>query len=172
MIGPSECGNPGSAVTLTHGVRIEPRPYDDPDAATLVNALYAEQVDTYGYADLPDRDVAQDYDPPHGLFLVAYGSDGLAVGCGGVRTYDRQERVAEVRKMYVRLDWRGRGIGRLVLERLEAHAADDGARRLILETGDLNDAAIRLYAATGYEPIPSYVSGRRESNRAFAKQLG
>ena len=122
-----ERGDPGSAVTLTHGVRIEPCRYDDPGAAELVNELYSEQVDTYGYADLPDRDVARDYDQPGGLFLLALGSGGQAVGCGGVRTYDRQQRVAEIRKMYVRPDWRGRGVGRLVLEQLEAHAAGNGA---------------------------------------------
>lgn len=42
---------------------------------------------------------------------------------------------------------------------------------MILETGALNTAAIHLYVSAGYQPIASYVHGRREANRAFAKSL-
>ena len=79
--------------------------------------------------------------------------------------------MAEVRKMYVLPDYRGLGLGRRILAQLEQHAIDQGARRLILETGALNGAAVGLYVAVGYRPIPSYVPGRRSTNRAFAKPL-
>jgi hypothetical protein len=80
------------------------RPYDDPDAQRLVRALYAEQRATYGVADPLSRDPVGDYVQPSGLFLVAYRSAGLAVGCGGYRTYDQGEHVVEMRKMYVHPD--------------------------------------------------------------------
>ena len=152
-------------------IRLVARPYDDPDAQRLVRALYAEQRQTYGFADPPSRDPAGDYAQPSGLFLVAYTSTGLPMGCGGCRTYDQGEYVAEVRKMYVDPDQRGHGLGRRILNHLEQDAAGRGARKMLLETGALNVSAIRLYTAAGYLPIPSYVQGRRKANRAFAKTL-
>jgi GNAT superfamily N-acetyltransferase len=146
------------------------RPYDDPDAQRLVRALYAEQRETYGFADPPNRDPV-DYVQPSGLFLVAYTSTGQAVGCGGCRTYDQGERVAEVRKMYVHPDQRGHGLGRRILNHLEQDAAGRGAHKMLLETGALNVSAVRLYTAAGYLPIPSYVPRRSKANRAFAKTL-
>lgn len=163
------CSHPEDIVLSM--IRLVARPYEDPDAQRLIRALYAEQVDTYGFADPPGRDVAGDYVQPRGLLLVAYSSAGEPVGCGGYRTYDKDEQIAEVRKMYVRPAERGLGLGRQLLSQLEHEAADHGARRMLLETGALNTSAIGLYTASGYEAIPSYVEGRRQTNRAFAKQL-
>ncbi len=152
-------------------IQLVARSYDDPDAQMLVKALYGEQLDTYGFADSPEAEVASDYVEPCGLLLVACTSSGQPVGCGGYRTYDQGARVAEVRKMFVTPDYRGHGLARRILSQLERQAVELGARRIVLETGALNGAAIRLYLATGYRPIPSYVPGRRSTNRAFAKTL-
>ncbi|MFD7158314.1 GNAT family N-acetyltransferase [Kribbella sp. NPDC059898] len=152
-------------------IRLVARPFDSPDAQRLIRALYAEQLDTYGFADSPDREASGDYDPPRGLLLVAYSPAGEPIGCGGYRTYNQAEQVAEVRKMYVRPAERGQGVGRQLLSQLEQEAAEHGACRMLLETGSLNSSAIGLYAASGYEAIQSYVTGRRLTNRAFAKQL-
>jgi GNAT superfamily N-acetyltransferase len=152
-------------------IRLVVRPYEDPDAQRLIRALYVEQLDTYGFADPPDRDVAGDYMEPSGMLLVAYTVEGRPVGCGGYRTYEASEHIAEVRKMYVHPEQRGHGLGRRILNQLEQQAAEHGARTMLLETGVLNVAAIGLYSAAGYLPIPSYVKGRHEANRAFAKTL-
>ncbi|TDD59338.1 GNAT family N-acetyltransferase [Kribbella antibiotica] len=125
----------------------------------------------YGFADSPESQAVSDYGEPRGLLLVGYKPSGEPVGCGGYRTYDRQERLVEVRKMFVSPDNRGQGLGRRILDHLEQHAATHGARGILLETGSLNRAAIRLYSGAGYQPIPSYVPGRCELNRAFAKSL-
>jgi len=150
--------------------------YDDPDAARMVNGLYAEQVATYGFADRPELDAPVTYQPPAGRFVVAYtphsGSAAAeAVGCGGVRIYDPDRRVAEVRKMHILPAWRGRGIGHTILDHLERHAAAGHAQSVLLETGVQNTAAIRLYTSVGYRPIQPYVPGRKDANRAFAKTL-
>ncbi|TDO66550.1 ribosomal protein S18 acetylase RimI-like enzyme [Kribbella sp. VKM Ac-2571] len=150
---------------------LRPRRYDDHDAQFLVKALYAEQFDTYSFADSPDSEIADDYAEPSGLLLVAYAPSGQPVGCGGYRTYDKDARVAEVRKMFVTSEYRSHGLGWRILSELERHATVHGVRTILLETGALNYAAIRLYIAAGYEPIPPYVSGRRETNRAFRKTL-
>ncbi|WP_324607031.1 MULTISPECIES: GNAT family N-acetyltransferase [Streptomyces] len=111
-----------------------------------------------------------DFDPPHGLFLIAdIGEE--AVGCGGVRLLD--ENTAEIKRMYVSNEARGHGIGRHLLEHLEQHALSRGATRIMLETGRRNTAALALYHNTGYTPCPSYVAGRdHHVNRAMTKPLG
>ncbi|MFI5708983.1 GNAT family N-acetyltransferase [Kribbella sp. NPDC051620] len=152
-------------------IRLVVRPYEDSDAQRLIQSLYAEQLDTYGFADPPDRDVADDYVEPSGMLLVAYTADDEPVGCGGYRTYDAAAQTAEIRKMYVDPSARGQRLGYQILSKLEREAAARGAKQMVLETGALNIAAIGLYTSSGYEVIPSYVEGRRETNRAFAKTL-
>ena len=152
-------------------LRFASREYDHLDAAGLVNALYDEQIARYGYADPAGADPGE-YRLPRGLFLVAYW-DGLPVGCGGYRTFDAQARCAEIKKMFVRPEWRGRGIGRQVLSRLEDQVAASGFRSVILETGIRNGAALALYAAMGYQRRSRYAIAYRDPsiNRAFGKEL-
>jgi GNAT superfamily N-acetyltransferase len=146
------------------------RDYDHPDAQRLVDALYRDQVERYGYADPAEAD-ASIYRPPDGLFLVAY-VDGVAVACGGFRTYDAPGRTVEIKKMYTVAELRGRGLGGLILNRLEAYARRGGARRAILETGVRNTAALALYCGVGFLPTDRYVNDRDpEINRAFVKDL-
>ena len=85
-----------------------------------------------------------------GTFLIAR-EGGRAVGCGAIRLLDAT--TAEVKRMYVEADQRGRGLGKAVLDRLEAAAIQLGARRLVLETGIYQEAAIVLYRRAGFTPI-------------------
>jgi putative acetyltransferase len=63
---------------------------------------------------------------------------------------------AEIKRMFVRADVRGRGVAQAVLARLEQEARGFGYSRLVLETGDKQFAAIRLYERAGYVRIPCY----------------
>lgn len=123
------CPQRAERSTEQANVIIAARPYDDAVAQRLVDALYAEQMATYGFADPPTADSAVDYVQSTGLFLVASTCAGEAVACGGYRTYDTREAVVEVRKMFVRPDWRGHGIGRVLLTSLERHAISRGRAR-------------------------------------------
>ncbi|MBO1753143.1 GNAT family N-acetyltransferase [Actinotalea sp. BY-33] len=83
--------------------------------------------------------------------------DGQPVATGSLRdasTYGTGS--GEIKRMYVRAPYRGRGLSRLVLTALEAAATARGMRRLILETGVLQPEAIGLYRSAGYTPIPRY----------------
>ncbi len=145
------------------------RAYDHPDAVGLLQALYDEQVDRYGFADPVQADPAE-YAPPRGLFLVAY-VDGVPSACGGYRTHDRATATVELKKLYTVPELRRR-LGRLVGARLEQHAADHGARRAILETGVRSHGALALVRLAGYQPTARYVAGRDPAiNRAFVKDL-
>jgi GNAT superfamily N-acetyltransferase len=63
---------------------------------------------------------------------------------------------AELKRMYVAPTVRGRGLGRRLVAALEAEARALGVRRLVLETGVRQAAALALYRATGFRPIPLY----------------
>jgi putative acetyltransferase len=86
----------------------------------------------------------------HGTFLVAR-ENGRAIGCGAIRLLDSS--TAEAKRMYVEPDQRGRGVGRVVLAGLEAAAKQLGVRRLVLETGIYQDAALSLYRRAGFTQI-------------------
>ena len=88
-----------------------------------------------------------------GAFLVATVG-GVAVGCGAVRRLDAE--TAELKRMYVAPAARGHGVGRRLVAMLEAEARALNVRRLVLETGVRQDAALALYRATGFEAIPLY----------------
>jgi GNAT superfamily N-acetyltransferase len=62
----------------------------------------------------------------------------------------------EVKRMFVRPEFRRRGLARAMLARLEEAAVDRGYRSLRLETGEGQPEAIALYRAAGYRPIPCY----------------
>lgn len=93
----------------------------------------------------------------HGLDLDAYASPevtlfvaragGVAVGCGALQRHS--DGSAEVKSMFVLPEARGRGIGRAILETIEAALPGEVAA-LRLETGIKQEAAIRLYKAAGF----------------------
>lgn len=85
--------------------------------------------------------------------VVAY-VDGLAVGCGAIRQYEGQ--TVEIKRMFVLLSYRSRGIAGEILLELEAWATESGFDTAILETGLKQPEAIRLYEKSGYTRIPNY----------------
>jgi putative acetyltransferase len=112
-----------------------------------------------------DRDLAQGYLPEqqHGLRLEAIFErlvrffvarlDGIAVGCGGVALFDT---FAEVKRMYVRENVRGRGVARALLATIESETAKNGLALLRLETGDRQFDAIRLYERAGFSVCDAF----------------
>ena len=91
--------------------------------------------------------------PPVGRFLIVL-DDGRPVACGAIRRHD--EESAEIKRMYVRPEARGRGLARLVLRELESSAVALGYRALVLETGLRQPEAIALYESAGYRTIAPF----------------
>jgi GNAT superfamily N-acetyltransferase len=136
-------------------VRIEVRTYDHPDAVALIADVQQEYVVRYGDVDQTPVDPAE-FAPPLGLFLVAYVDEEPAA-CGGWRAHGADSGAdTELKRMYVRPAFRGRGLARAVLAELERTAAAAGYRRLILETGSRQPEAIALYTSAGYAPVASF----------------
>ncbi len=107
---------------------------------------------------------------PHGVFLVLRDDDDRAVGCGGIARFD--DTRGEVKRMYVVPEARGRGLGRRLLEELEAEARRLGYASVVLETGDRQQEAVGLYESTGYARIPCYPPyDSRELSLCYEKRL-
>jgi GNAT superfamily N-acetyltransferase len=73
---------------------------------------------------------------------------------GGVRRIDTD--TVEIKRMYVVPEHRGRGLSRVVLAHLESLASDLGASRVLLETGQQQPEAMRLYETSGYERVEGF----------------
>ena len=85
--------------------------------------------------------------------VVAY-LDEIAVGCGAIKPYSDQ--TAEVKRMFVKLENRGKGVAGKILAELETWAKELNFAECILETGFKQPEAIALYKKSGYEIIPNY----------------
>lgn len=90
---------------------------------------------------------------PHGGFVVAR-SDADVVGCGGVQRHDSS--TGEIKRMWVHSGWRGVGLGRRMLERLEALVVTVGYERVVLDTNDTLTEAISMYERAGYHTVERY----------------
>lgn len=99
--------------------------------------------------------------------VVAY-QDGFAVGCGAIKDY--QNGVGEVKRMFVRPEFRGNGIAARILKELEAWACELDFGSLILETGKAQPEAIALYLKSGYKVIPNYGQYENVENSVCMKK--
>ncbi len=89
--------------------------------------------------------IAEIFKPNIRFFIARL--DGEAVGCGGVAL---NSDFAEVKRMFVKDEVRGRGVAQAILARLEGEARRANLRWLLLETGDRQEAAMRLYERAGF----------------------
>ena len=141
---------------------LEPIDRDD----RVVKPLYAEFIREADGPLVYDREGADvdleaeiaagppaDLVPPNGLLLLAR-ADGAPAGLGGVRHLDTD--VAEVKSMYVAPAYRGIGLGRRILARLDEIARDHGCSAVRLDTSDYLTPAVGLYRAAGYREVPAY----------------
>lgn len=150
--------------------------YQHPDVRKLCDEVQQIYTERYGDPDQGPVDES-DFAPPSGLFLVVY-QDDRALACGGWRVADPAEPGlsagdAELKRMYVRPDARGRGLARAVLAEVEHRAREAGRTRMILETGTLQPEAIALYRSSGYTDIPGFGYYRNSPlSVCMAKELG
>ena len=93
------------------------------------------------------------YEPPAGALLVAYADDQPA-GCVAMRPLD--EGACEMKRMFVRDEFRGLGIGRALAEAIITAARSAGYKVMRLDTGTDQTEAIRLYARQGFKQIAPY----------------
>lgn len=134
-------------------------PYSHAHAMTLTALAQAYYRDIYGGPDSSPMH-SDEFTPPHGAFFVGY-LGAAPVAMGGWRSHSviagwPARRPAELRRMFVHPDQRGRGFGQTLLATLEVSAFGAGADATVLETGFVQVDAVGLYRASGYVDIPSF----------------
>jgi GNAT superfamily N-acetyltransferase len=156
-------------VSASESIEIVEEPFDSPTSAMLVAHYVAEIKAMYPEwtPDVPPRMTRRDVEPPDGRWLLAYRG-GLPVGCAGLKRID--DRVAEIKRIYVTPDARGTGVARALLRRLEQAAQEIGYAVVRLDTGAKQQASVGLFTSSGYDPIDDY-NGNPVAAFWFEKRL-
>lgn len=135
---------------MTAIIRAE-RP-DAPDARALIAELDALLMPLYPSESRHGFSVEKLLADKVAFFVIRW--EGVPAGCGGVKLFGSE--YGEIKRMYVRPSFRGRGLARLMLKHLEDHARGQGVGLLRLETGIHQREAITLYKSMGFEKIPPF----------------
>ena len=118
----------------------------------LAEAAFGTQFDIQAVLEQDMADL-QKFAPPRGRLLLAYANGQLA-GCAGLRAIGME--IGELKRMYVRPQHRGQGIGRALLSAIIAEARQIGYTTLRLDSPAFSHAAHTLYRAAGFTPIGPY----------------
>ncbi len=119
---------------------------DNPDALALIAALNADLWERY-----PESQVeyaAGNVLPADATLVVAY-LDDVAVGCGAFKPFDAQ--TVEIKRMYTDPTARGKGVATAILAKLEELGIATGHTMAVLETGNRQLEAVRLYQKLGFQ---------------------
>ena len=136
---------------------------DTTDAIALITELEAELEPLYPHTSRHGYSVEKLIAQNVAFFLVRH--DGAPAGCGGVQFFGAE--YGELKRMYVRPQFRGLGIAKLMLNHLEEYARSQEIGILRLETGIYQHAAIGLYERMGYRGIPPFGAYREDPNSVF-----
>jgi putative acetyltransferase len=131
---------------------ILPERPDTPDAMALVTELEASLEGLYPQESRHGLSVERLIAEDVAFFVLR--SDGMAAACGGIKLFS--PAYGEIKRMYVRPSFRGRGFGKLMLKHLENYAGEQDVNLLRLETGIHQHEAIRLYERMGFYRIPPF----------------
>lgn len=100
--------------------------------------------------------------------VVAY-DDGMPVGCGAIKEY--QGDTAEIKRMFVSSNVRGKGIATKILVELEHWAKELNYAKCILETGVNQPEAIGLYYKNGYKIMANYGQYKNVKNSVCFEKI-
>jgi len=137
-------GNYLSVIVQGLQVTLVPTPTDE--VITLIGELNEELFALY----TPEQRHGLSLDAifqPHIRFFVAW-LDNEPVGCGGIALLDG---FAEMKRLYVRPNVRGKGIAEAIVSKLAEETVKSGRTLLRLETGSHSFAALRFYSRLGFQ---------------------
>lgn len=110
--------------------------------------------------DLQERNgVKQDFYDKYNILpyidtVLILKKDGKAVACGCFKPYDNT--TVEIKRMFVKKEYRGNGYSKQILRSLEKWASELGFKRAVLETGKNQLEALGLYKKSNYTRIENY----------------
>ena len=151
--------------------------YTDPRAVSLRATMDEEMDERYGMSHTDPAELALvmaalSVDPETiAATVLAISDGGTPTGHAALRPHG--EDGWEVKRVIVLSEARGEGVGNGLMTQLEEIARAAGVKRLILQTGDRQPEAVRLYERLGYLPIPVYepYASVMPQSLCFAKAL-
>jgi GNAT superfamily N-acetyltransferase len=148
----------GKVVTArgTVDVRVEIEPPDSGEARWCLEQYFRELLQRFeaGYDPAASRPIdAAELTPPAGVFVIAR-REGRPVGCGALRV--TEPGVGEIKRVWVSAHARGAGVGRRIVEALEAVARDLAVRTLRLDTNRALIEAHALYRRCGFVEVAPF----------------
>jgi len=147
---------------------ITPERPDTPDAQALIAELESELAPLYPSESRHGYSVEKLLREGVAFFLIR--QDGVPAGCGGVQLVGTE--YAELKRMYVRPQFRGLGLAQLMLDHLADYVQSQGVHVLWLETGIHQRAAIRLYEQMGFQRIPPFGEYKEDPlSRFYEKRI-
>jgi ribosomal protein S18 acetylase RimI-like enzyme len=156
---------------MDQAVTIAPEPADSDAARFCLEAYFRELAQRFDAGFDPAMSIsasAAEMTPPAGLLLLAR-RDGRPIGCAALKL--KPARIGEVKRMWVAPEARGLGLGRRLLEAVEAAAQQFGLAELRLETNRSLREAQALYRSAGYDEVARF-NDEAYAHHWFRKQLG
>jgi GNAT superfamily N-acetyltransferase len=151
---------PGTVISLE-------RP-DTADAVALITELEAHLAPFYPAESRHGYSVEKLINEGVAFFIIRAG--GTPAGCGGVKLFGTD--YGEIKRMYIRPQFRGLGLAKLMLDHLAQYARDRGVTVLRLETGIHQHEAMGLYERAGFQTIPPFGEYKPDPlSRFFEKRL-
>jgi GNAT superfamily N-acetyltransferase len=149
-------------------ITLTPERPDTDDAAMLIAELDAYLEPLYPSESRHGYSVAKLL--AEGVVFFVLRENTMPAACGGVKLFGTE--YGEVKRMYVRPQFRGRGYARRILMNLIDYARDQGVLALRLETGIHQHEAIGLYERMGFYEIPPFGDYRADPlSRFYEKRL-
>lgn len=99
-------------------------------------------------------DLSEKYGLPDGRLYIAYYDDKLA-GCVALRKLDEDR--CELKRVFVRPEYRGNNIGRKMIDQVIDDAKEIGYSKMVLDTLPFLKAALHIYKTYGFYEIDSYL---------------
>jgi putative acetyltransferase len=135
---------------------------ESPQQIAQARELFLEYVQSLGFSlcfQNFDKELAElpgDYAPPEGRLLLAEYEDQLA-GCVALHKLD--PAICEMKRLYLRPQFRGKGLGRALAGRIIAEARQIGYRHMRLDTVEpVMKDAVAIYRTLGFREIAPYCS--------------
>lgn len=141
---------------------------DSEDAIALISELEAHLDPLYPAMSRHGYSVEKLLREGVSFFVIR--DNGVTIGCGGVQFFGTE--YGEIKRMYVRPQFRGLGFARLMLDHLTEYSRSNGIHLLRLETGIHQHDAIGLYERAGFRSIPPFGEYKPDPlSRFYEKQI-
>lgn len=142
------------------GPELQTSQAESPNQLAVVRELFLEYAQSLGFSlcfqnfDQELANLPGDYAPPEGCLLLAM-QDGQPAGCVALHKLD--DEYCEMKRLYVRPQFRGHGLGLTLAERVIADARQIGYKYLRLDTVEpVMRAAVAMYRRLGFREIAPY----------------